>query len=139
MNSFTRDGTPMEKLGLGGFYFNTLKPGAILKTKRFFGVSISTGIISGYTSSAIKFSKDTYILVIDIRDGIKPGTKNISWAKFQKLEWAHEQKEKLREGGKKAVSWYGTTKGFFHDLTKRRFDYRLEVIDPGFNESKTGV
>ncbi len=134
MNSFERGGNPIEQMGLGGLSFDTLKPGAILIAKRYFGVSISTGRIGGFHSSAIRVSKNNYFLITEIREGFNPGTKNIRWSKFHKFDWVKEEKELFGNGGKAGLSVYGY-KGFFHDLTKRRFDYRLEVIEIGFHES----
>ena len=131
---FKRGGNPLERLDIGGFSFDTLKPGAILKTKRWFGVSRSTGIIRGYTSSAIQFRKDTYLLVTRIESG--NGKKTINWCRYVRLDWVEEARELLK-GGKKGA--YGVTNGHFNGLTKIRFDYRMEVIKPGFNESEIRV
>ena len=131
---FKRGGNPLERLDIGGFSFDTLKPGAILKTKRWFGVSRSTGIIRGYTSSAIQFRKDTYLLVTKVEPA--DGKKTISWCRYVRLDWVEEARELLK-GGKKGA--YGVTSGFFKNLTKIKFDYRMEVIKPGFNESEIRV
>lgn len=135
MNSFERGGNPLEKIGVGGFSFDTLKKGAILESNRFFGVSKSTGIIRGYSSSPLKISRGDYLLITDVQNGRIYGTKNISWRKYSRLDFAKEQKEKLKEGGSESLHWYGVIKGLFFDITKRKFDYRLKVIEPGFNES----
>ena len=43
----------------------------------------------------------------------------------------YENREELRETGKLSFK-FGPISGFFDNLTKRRFDYRLEIIEPGF-------
>lgn len=135
MNNFVKGGNPLEKIGIGGFSFDTLKIGTILESKKYFGVSKSTGILRGYSSSTIKISRGDYLLITDVQKGRIYGTKNISWRKYSKLDFAKEQKEKLKEGGAKSLHWYGIINGFFDGITKRKFDYRLKVIESGFNES----
>lgn len=134
MNNFERRGNPLEKIGIGGLSFDTLKVGAILESQRFFGVSKSTGIIRGYTSSAIKISRGNYLLITEVRNK-ESQKKNISWRKYPSLLKALEQREILRTSGKNSLQWYGIPQGFFDELTKRRFDYRLKVVEAGFNES----
>jgi hypothetical protein len=136
MNSFERGGNPLEKIGIGGFSFDTIKVGSILESKRFFGVSKSTGIIRGYSSSSIRISRGNYLLITEVRKGHKPGTKNISWLKYSRLDFAKEARENLKNHDRtRSIMWYGVVKGFFDDITKRKFDYRLKVIESGFNES----
>lgn len=134
MNDFERGGNPLERLDIGGFSFDTLRPGAILKAKRFFGVT-KTGTLGGI-SRAIRINRDNYLLVILIENE-NPNTKTIHWQKFFKLEDAKEQKQRLKN--KEGLSTWGITKGFLHDITKRKFDYRLEVIESGFNESEKSI
>lgn len=134
---FQRGGNPLRTMDLGGFSFETLRPGAILQAKRWFGVSKSTGNIGGYHSSAISISKGDWFLVTDVRDQ-EGGKKNISWRRYHntKEEMVYQNREELRKEGKLHFL-FGPISGFFDDLTKRRFDYRLEVVEPGFpvNES----
>lgn len=132
--NFKRNSDPLGSMGLGGFSFETLRPGAILKSKRYFGVSKSTGNIGGYNSSAIRIGKGDWLLVTDVRDQ-DGGKKNISWRRYHESRegMAYEEREKFRESGTKGMAWYGITSGFFDQLTKRKFDYRLEIIEPGFN------
>jgi len=134
--NFQRGRNPLGTMDLGGFSFETLRPGAILRAKRFFGVSKSTGNIGGYHSSAISIRPDSYFLVTEVRIQ-EGGKRNISWSRYHDLEKAREQKEIFQNDGKKSMQWYGITKGFFDELTKRRFDYRFEIIEAGFptNES----
>ena len=48
----------------------------------------------------------------------------------------YDHREELKENGKLSFK-FGPTTGFFDDITKRKFDYRLEIVTPGFlvNES----
>jgi hypothetical protein len=135
--NFQRGRNPLGSMDLGGFSFDTLRPGAILKTKRYFGVSKSTGTIGGYNSSAIRISKDQYLLVTEVRDQ-GGGKKNISWRKYHDLERAMDEREILK-WAQTSMAWYGITKGFFDQLTKRRFDYRMEIVEPGFPVTESTV
>jgi hypothetical protein len=131
--SFQRGADPKSILGIGND-FNTLSPGAILRTKRFFGVSKSTGTIGGYNSSSIKFKKDSYLLVIRISYDAY-NKKSFHWIKFFELEDAEIKRELLKnEGIQKVMSdtWWGYKRGFFSMLSKVRFDYRFEIIEKGF-------
>jgi len=130
---FERGIDPKAALGIGND-FNTLSAGAILEIKKYFGSSKSTGIIGGYSSSANKFLKNTYLLIIEITSDMN-NKKSFSWIKFYRLEDAKLKKEILKSKGKKEVhsdTWYNYKKGFFSMLTKKRFDYRFEIIEKGF-------
>ena len=131
--SFQRGANPLGSMGLGGFSFETLRPGALLQSKRYFGVSKSTGNIGGYHSSAIPIGKGDWFLVTEVIN-LDGGKKNISWKGYRssREEEAREQREVFRKEGKKVLKWYGITSGFFDELTKRRFDYRFDIIEPGF-------
>ena len=132
--SFERGLDPKAALGIGND-FNTLSAGAILKTKRFFGSTISTGVIGGYNSSAIKFNNlNCYLLITRISYDINK-KKSFKWIKFFELEDANLKKEILKKEGESAVmgsTWGWYRKGFFSMLTKKRFDYRFEIIEKGF-------
>jgi hypothetical protein len=131
--NFKRDGNPLSSMGLGGFSFETLKPGAILRSKRFFGVTKSTGVIGGYHSSAIRIGKDNYLLITEVRDSFKPKLKTLTFKRYGTLEHAKSEKEKFKEGGSKKLDWYGVGSGFFSGMSKMKFDYRFEIIEPGFS------
>ena len=130
--SFQRGIDPKSVLGIGND-FNTLSPGAILRIKRFFGSSISTGIIGGYNSSANRFQKNSYLLVTKIRS--EKNKKIIFWVKIGDLEDAKAKREIFRKGGIETLGsmiYFGYKKGFFDMLSKVRFDYRFEIIEKGF-------
>jgi len=132
MNNFTRGGSPLKTLDLGGGSFDTLNPGAILKCKRYFAVAECSGKISGYHSGAIKFRNGDYLLIkrIDLRF---QGKKTL-WFQKGQIKELMDLRELMREG-KPAGSIFMVAKGFINAITKRRFDYRFDVVEIGFNES----
>jgi len=136
--NFQRGVDPLGAMGLGGLSFDTLQPGAILRSKKSFGVTKSTGVIGGYHSSALSIAKMDWLLVTDVRDQ-GDGKKNISWKRYHHSSETkvYDQREKFKESGSKGLEWYGVRAGFFDNITKRKFDYRLDIIEPGFpvNES----
>lgn len=65
--AFQRGKDSKSSLGLGGYTFDTLKPGAILKSLKWFGLS-NTGHVRGYHGAANRYAARTYFLVVDIED-----------------------------------------------------------------------
>ena len=132
---FKRTGDPLSSMGLGGFSFKTLNPGAILQATRFFGVT-KTGTLGGI-SRAIRVNKDNYFLVTGVEPGSTPKKKIISWIKTYHEDKIYEAREAFKEGGAKAIPWYGFARGFFDNISERQFDYRLKVIEKGFPMSES--
>lgn len=130
MNNFTRGEDPMKSMGLGDFSFNTLKNGAIIRSTKWFGISESSGKFGGYHSSKISVNANSYFLIYDI---IRIADK----MKFKFLKTSERDvriaREEMKEGKRPWALW--ATKGFINLLTKRRFDYRFEIIEPGIRES----
>jgi len=130
--NFKRGENPLSSMGLGGFSFETLQPGAIIQSKRYFGVTEKTGNITGYHSGKIKIGNGNYLLITEARKTNNPETKNLYFHRYIDLETAKKEKEKLKEGGTRALSWWGIPRGFFSSMTKSKFNYRFDIIEPGF-------
>jgi len=131
--NFKRSDNPLSSMKLGGLSFDTLQPGAILKAKRYFGVTAKSGNITGFHSGSIKISNGSYLLVTDIGDN-KVGGKIISFKRYgSDLNLVKDEKNILKDKGKQALQWWGVPNGSLSGITKNKFDYRLEIIEPGFH------
>jgi len=130
MNDFTRGEDPMKAMGLGDFSFNTLKDGAIIRSTRWFGISESSGNLGGYNSSKISVKPGNYFLVYKIVRKDNKMTFHFLKSKEENVRTAREQ---LKQGRVPRDMW--ALKGFINQLTKKRFDYRFEVVDVGIRES----
>ena len=130
---FQRGGNPLSSMGLGGFSFDTLRPGAILKSKKYFGLAERSGNITTYHSAKLRITPGQYLLVTDVRPGQVQGESNITFKKYRDLDLAKEERLVLKEKGLRYLQWYGVPSGFFSSISKKKFDYRLEIIEPGFS------
>ena len=126
MNNFTRGEDPMKAMGLGDFSFDTIKDGAIIRSKKWFGISESSGNIGGYHSSKNSVKPDHYFLVYGIVR--KDNKMTFNWLKSNEKD-VRDAREQLKEGLVPRIMW--SQKGFINQLTKIRFDYRFEVVDVG--------
>ncbi|HPI82085.1 MAG TPA: hypothetical protein PK122_02565 [Candidatus Paceibacterota bacterium] len=135
--NFERTSNPLSSMGLGGFSFDTLQPGAIIQSKRYFGVTEKTGNITGYHSGKTKIGKGNYLLITEVRKTSNPEIKNLSFHRYIDLETAKKEKEKFKDGGTRTLSWWGIPRGFFSSMTKSKFNYRFDIIEPGFNVSES--
>jgi len=127
---------PITDMGIG-IPFYTLKPGAIIRSKRYFGVTEKTGQISGYHHSKIKIPMNSYLLITDVRNNKDIAkTKNISFKRYgtENLHFVQEERQKFKKGGVRALEWWGIPNGFFANISKIKFNYRFDIIEPGFNE-----
>ena len=134
--SFERGGDPLGRMGIGGFSFDTLRPGTILKSKKFFGVTKS-GKIAGYHSASISISPDNYLIVRKVIPGDKPNTKIIYWYKSRDLGRVMEISKKMENGEAPGISSWHFTSGHFTDLSKIRFNYRLDIIRPDIETNES--
>jgi hypothetical protein len=141
--NFQRGKSPLSSMGVGGFSFDTLKPGAILISKRYFGVTEKTGKITGYNSAKLPIGKDNFLLVTEIRDNADGKTKNISFKRYSShgftLEKIKEERQKLRDSGRKSLEWWGILSGFFSAISKAKFNFRFDILVPGFNDLNESI
>jgi hypothetical protein len=130
---FQRGGNPLGSMGLGGFSFDTLRPGAILKSKKHLGVTERTGNITSYHSAKLRIAPAQYLLVTDVRPGRSPGEKNISFKRYDNdPDLVRNERSVLKDEGKSYLQWHGVPSGFFSSISKKKFDNRFEIIEPGF-------
>jgi len=133
--NFKRTGNPLSSMGLGGFSFDTLKPGAILISKRYFGVTEKTGKITTYHSGKLPIRTNNLLLVTEVRENAEGKTKNISFKRYGvELENVKVERQKLKDSGRKSLEWWGIPSGFFSDISKAKFDFRFDILVPGFND-----
>ena len=112
--NFKRGQKPAAALELGGYSFDTIRVGAIIKPIRWFGVTESTGIVRGYTSAAIKFNPINVLVITKIIHNDKNGkNKTLAFLKYY-------DEERFRNNKSSAT-------GFF-DICKTKFNYRMEII-----------
>jgi hypothetical protein len=141
--NFKRGGDPLSSMGLGGFSFDSLRPGAILQSKKYFGITGKTGNIVGYHSGATRISAGDYLLITNIEEGQKPGEKNIHFRKYaggsqdfnepEALKTVKRDREKFASDG--VLPFWGPLRGFARNISKKRFDYRFRIIEAGFHDT----
>ena len=131
--NFQRGGNPLGTMDLGGFSYETLRPGAILQSKKFFGITGSSGQITGYHSGKMSVRAGDYFLVthIGVPYGPKDSQKTIQFRKSSNLKVINELRDAMKEGKSPWASWSAPS-GFLEGITKRRFDYRFDIIESGF-------
>jgi len=135
--SFERGGNPLSRMGLGGFSFDTLQRGAILEVTKYFGVTQSSGQITGYHSGKISMRKGNLLLVTNVGVPYNNNVKTFHFTGGLEKE-IYKARETMREGEIPFILW--GSKGFIEGISKRRFDYRFKIIESGFHklsEAKT--
>lgn len=140
MNNFEREGNPLKQMDLGGFSFDTMKPGAILQSKKYFGITASSGQIAGHHDAKISVRNGDFFLITSFGYNIHGERETIHFLKSSEL-LIKLAREKIKEGANpnSLDMAFHTARGFLKDLTKKRFDYRFDVIEVGFNESKKSI
>ena len=105
------DNDPIASMGIGGFSFDTLKPGAIITAKvpRLSLKRTNDGYFT-YPGKGIDLPIDYPLLVTGARDYIIPGTKEIKILKIDSnLEETKKYREKLKSGedtGARDYIWF---------------------------------
>lgn len=123
--NFERGGSPLGRMGIGGFSYDTLRPGTIIQSKKWFGIS-GNGKLSGYHGSRHSIKNGTYLLVTEIFTGEKPKSKTFYYILAYSIEKALEMQDDFKKTGK-AKSFHGTA-NWIDSLTKTRFNYRFDII-----------
>ena len=127
---FVRGKNPKEALSLGGYSFDTLRVGAILRITKRFGLSREEGKIRNWKQCAVSCPRDFYMLITRIEECANLKRKNIHFILISvNGDSLKEDRERLVK--KEAFPGWRTT-GFIGNCSKRMFDYRLKVIKPGF-------
>jgi len=129
--NFERGKDVKDALSIGGYSFDTLRPGAVLKVLRWFALSKAEGKIRGYHSGSIQLKKNYYILITRIEPAYsgEAKRKNIHFILHPTIERIEEDREILLK--KQAYPGWRKT-AHFGNISKRIFEYRLEIIKPGF-------
>jgi hypothetical protein len=140
--AFTEDESdPIADMGIGGFSYETLSPGAILVPKRL-GIAVTKNQSGQFTSwhTGLKLTPNSFILVTSIN---KYGD-NYKDIRFKKYGWrdgggwdnyskeiVYEAVESARKEIKQGKGiWTGTAGRMI--VSKKKFDYRFDVIEKGF-------
>ena len=121
---FKRTGNSKAALDLGGYSFSTLKPGAILQSKKFFGIT-KNGVFRGYHNSYVSFSRGQYLVVTKITRSPYNFPSIEGW-KATRLDTAQEYANGIKNDLDKAPMWVKHVN--LHEITKRKFDNRFEII-----------
>jgi len=127
---FERGKDVKESLSLGGYSFDTLRPGAIIVVTRRFGISDAEGKIRGINSCSLKLEKDSHLLITRISNICDPKRKEIHFIKHPKMNYFIIHDREILKQGQAYPGWRRT--GHFGNMSKRMFDYRLKVLEPGF-------
>ena len=134
---------PISDMGIGGYTFETLKPGAIIKAKRI-GIAVTKNQSGQFTSwhSGLRFYPESLILVYNVTPRRTTSVniethkitesslyKDILFKKFfeEYIKPFNEAREELRTG---KIPHGGITGRMI--VSKKMFDNRFEVIERGF-------
>ena len=127
---FNRGDSPLRKLGLGGNTFDTIFPGAILKSKKWFGITKS-GNFGGYHGSYHSWKPDSYALVTKVSDDGNKRTINfIKYFNFDRVQKARDQMLGIKDHDQN-LDWYGGETRQFMYTTKLQFNNRFDIIEGG--------
>lgn len=124
---------PISDMGIGGFTYETLKPGAVIKPKRL-GIAVTknqSGQFCGFHSGLRLFPESLLVIY-----RISPYGKDYKDVYFKKC-FSHDKEEmkntvdQIRETIKEGhVPWGGSNGRMI--VSKKKFDYRFDVIERGF-------
>lgn len=132
--NFIRGENPLKSMGIGGFSFDTLKPGSILKPTKFFGITKHTGKITKY-HSPFNINPENYIFITEILPTNNDKRKILKFIRLNNKRRAEEMRNNYKEGGldNLQLDWYwGIEIIKSIELSKRQFNYRFEIIKEGF-------
>lgn len=125
------DSDPIASMGIGGFSFETLKPGAIITAKvpRLSLKRSNDGYFT-YPGKGIDLPVEYPLLVVGARDYIIPGTKEIKIYKISPdLEDTKKARERFKTEGKVSSMWGTETRMI---IPKKKFNRMFKVIEKGF-------
>ena len=125
------DNDPIASMGIGGFTFETLKPGAIITAQvpRLSLKRSNDGYFT-YPGKGIDLPVDYPLLVMSVRDYIIPGTKEIKLYKLSNdLEETKKARELFKTEGKVSRMWGMETRMI---IPKKKFNRMFKVIEKGF-------
>jgi hypothetical protein len=125
------DEDPIISMGIGGFSFESLKPGAII-TAKVPRLSLKKGNDGYFTypGKGIDLPIDYPLLVFGVRDYIIPGTKEIKIYKISKdLDEVKKSREIFKTEGKLSSMWGTDTRMI---IPKKKFNRMFKVIEKGF-------
>jgi len=131
--AFTDDESdPIADMGIGGYSFETLRPGAIIKARRM-GWAVTKNQSGQFTSwaSGNKLWPESIILITNVFPyGAKDKNiyKDIRFRKYMEREAdiAAAAKERMKNG---EMAYGGQTGRMI--LSKKKFDYRFTVVQNG--------
>jgi len=142
--NFRRSDNPLSSMGLGGFSFDTLRNGTIIKCIKFFGTT-KGGVIRGYSGASKRIQRETYLVIFNIKkldsyyisfQYINAG--GVGWyhkddERIQKdLEYlgrAREIKEKYLEGDPWTTTPIRYSGGSISKIGKNKFNNLFKIIE----------
>ena len=127
---FKRGKDVKDSMGLGGYSFETLRVGAVLQVTHRFGLSKEEGKIRDWKECSISCPQHYCMLITRIETCTDPKRKNIHFI-LRSADGNKMYEDRIRLEKKEAFPGWRTT-GFIGNCSKRMFDYRLKVINPGF-------
>jgi len=125
---FTEDGDPVKDLGIGGYTYETLTPGAIIRPKRF----VVIGRKSGHIVSRDKGQRlyPTYYLLILTTYNMTARDRYFTYLMYNSLEYAQKNRETFDLLTPNYV-YNVVNKGKLY-LKKQSFNNRFEIVERGF-------
>lgn len=129
------DSDPISDMGIGGYSFDTLRPGAVIRSKA--DLSISQGNTGRFTyyHKGIDCPTGTPLIVTGVRNYVIKGSKEIKLYKLSRRSTNAELEEAIeeaRQGLKNDRLWgkWGIKTRLI--LSKTQFNNKFEVTEKGF-------
>jgi hypothetical protein len=128
---FTQESDPIEDMGIGGYSFETLKPGAVIKSKRI-GIAVTLNRSGQFTSwlYGMQLHPEIFILICKINPYGSDRYKDIIFRKYYHLEVLENAKKELKHGEITTFTLRGPQGRMI--VSKKMFDNRFEIIERGF-------
>lgn len=126
---FIEDSDPISDMGIGGYTYEALKPGAIIKAKRE-GIAVTRNGSGRFTNYLYGMKLSTkYPLVVYLIKDYGEGYKRIYFYKIYNPNDAH----KIRNLIINSDLWFDArTQSNNMIVSKRMFNNKFEIIERGF-------
>ena len=127
---FTEDSDPITDMGIGGFSYRTLKPGAIIRPKKWMRFGTNSGTLISTGGNIVR--PEYYILLTHASQIYQNKDMYLSGNPFSSIEQAYEYREKLQKKEITPLSintWMSRLKIC---IKEQSFNNRFEIIERGF-------
>lgn len=130
---FEEEGDPIADMGIGGYSFETLRPGAIFVSKdhTFFSITGSGKFGPYHFGGKHKVRPGTYFLVTSISNHDK-GRKTIEYVSSIDKDRIEKARDEDKTKGYVDLNFFLGKSGLIFNISKKMFDYRFKIIEKGF-------